>query len=781
MNCLSARDVYTGRVLWQRKFDDLGTFDVYFDSTYENVPLDPKYNQVHIPGANARGTNYVATRTDRIYLVEGAVCHAIDPATGKTVQEFRIPSGESGEQPDWGYIGVYKNVLIGGVGFANYRARKDLSFPADRELRKSKAGFGAKSLDRAASVALIGFDRHTGKKLWGVDANHSFWHNGIVAGGDQIYCLDRNPQKIEDAMRRRGLASPDSYRIVAVDYLSGKTNWEINQGIFGTWLGYSEKHDLLLQAGAKASDRLYEEVDRGMAAYEARTGELRWKDEQRKYSGPCILHNDLIITNANSYAESAGAFYLVDGKPKLVENPLTGQLQPWRITRAYGCNNIIASENLLTFRSGAAGFYDLTSRSGTGNLGGFKSGCTSNLVVADGVLNAPDYTRTCSCAYQNQTSLGLVHMPDVELWSVNAAASVQSQGKRIQRLGINFGAPGDRRGQDGLLWIEHPVVAGSSPPVSIKLNEDVTFFQRHSSTMTDSDAPWILASGAGNVTDIRIAMNLRGAYDIDQGIPVAHVDDDAEENERGDVNRSSSDLELVEDGQSQTVGVRFTNITLQRGAQIRNVHLQFTCDETSSRPTSLIIAAENVGDARRFSGDSHDVSSRSRTTAEVAWDPPPWTKRYEAGKDQQSPDLAPLLREVINRPDWKPGNAICFLISGNGKRVAVSGRPGNDRAPKLVIDADRSSGAAGTPREKYDIAIYFSSTGRDTPALFDVWIDGTIVAKDITLDPNDNEQRFQICRLPGVAIGDQLHLRLDAKTGNPAVCGVSIKSQGIER
>ena len=65
MNTLSARDVYTGRVLWKRKFGDLGVFDVYYDATYKNTPLDPKYNQDHIPGANARGTNFVVTH-DRV-------------------------------------------------------------------------------------------------------------------------------------------------------------------------------------------------------------------------------------------------------------------------------------------------------------------------------------------------------------------------------------------------------------------------------------------------------------------------------------------------------------------------------------------------------------------------------------------------------------------------------------------------------------------------------------------------------------------------------------------
>ena len=56
MNSLNCRDVYTGRVLWKRDFPDLRTFDIYYDATYKDTPLDTAYNQVHIPGANGRGT-----------------------------------------------------------------------------------------------------------------------------------------------------------------------------------------------------------------------------------------------------------------------------------------------------------------------------------------------------------------------------------------------------------------------------------------------------------------------------------------------------------------------------------------------------------------------------------------------------------------------------------------------------------------------------------------------------------------------------------------------------
>jgi hypothetical protein len=71
----------------------------------------------------------------------------------------------------------------------------------------------------------------------------------------------------------------------------------------------------------------------------------------------------------------------------------------------------------MLFRSGAAGFYDLANDGGTGNFGGFRSSCTMNLIAAGGVLTIPDYTRTCTCSYQNQTSVGLIHMPEAEMWT----------------------------------------------------------------------------------------------------------------------------------------------------------------------------------------------------------------------------------------------------------------------------------------------------------------------------------------------------------------------------
>lgn len=778
MNSLSARDVYTGRVLWKREFRNLGTFDVYYDATYRNTPLDTQYNQVHIPGANGRGTNFVAT-DDRVYIVEGDTCHALDPVNGETLHGIRLPATGSGERKEWGYLGVYQDVLIGGLGFANFRSRNELKFEGEEKLSKNKAGFGSKSLDRAASTSLVGFDRHSGEQLWKIDAVHSFWHNGIVAGNGRIYCLDRNPRRVEEALKRRGKASPDTCRILAVDFRTGRPIWQIDENIFGTWLGYSESKDALLQAGASASDRLSDETGTGMAVYSGKDGSVRWQNNSLSYSGPCILHNDLIITNANSYKESAGAFQIDNGEQKLIANPLTGELQPWKITRAYGCNSIIASENLLTFRSGAAGFYDLLTDSGTGNLGGFKSGCTSNLVVANGVLNAPDYTRTCSCAYQNQTSLALVHMPQMEMWTVNsAAAQVDSSEGPVQRLGINFGAPGDRRDPSGLLWLEYPVVAGESAPLPVEVDSQGRYFRRHGSTMAGLELPWVLSSGVTGAVEILVGLDQTGASSHTPGIVVDHQFDDAEEDETGNIDLSSSDLELVEESDTQLVGVRFNGVNVSSETVIRKAFIQFTCDETSTAKTSLIIAAEKAADARRFTADSHDLSSRERTAAEVAWSPDAWLKAGDAGAAQRTPDLAGLIREVTGRPGWKSGNSLVFLFSGTGKRVAEAfGRDGK-LAPRLILETDDAAGESVSPSARsYHVRMFFGAPPEAglEPAEFDVYLQGRPVLSSITIDPADADGVRAVVRsVRDVMISGQLRIRFEPKRGQPVLSGIEL-------
>jgi hypothetical protein len=265
---------------------------------------------------------------------------------------------------------VYGNLLLAGTGFADYTGRLTYFRP------EAKRGV-AWSPDRSASLGLLAFDRTSGEVVWRIEAQHSFLHNGIVAGGGRIYLLDKLPKRVEEHKRKRGIDAPATYRLLAIDARTGARFGPFSENVFGSWLSYSEEHDLLLQAGSSRRDRSPDEVDRGLSVHRAGRRLGGMEPAALSYAGPCILHNDTLITNTTSYRESKGALSSAGrfadhrGRP----GDRRGSL-PWRFTRTYGCNTAVASEHLLTFRSGAAGFYDLTNHGGTGNLGGFKSGCT---------------------------------------------------------------------------------------------------------------------------------------------------------------------------------------------------------------------------------------------------------------------------------------------------------------------------------------------------------------------------------------------------------------------
>ncbi|MCH8043128.1 MAG: PQQ-binding-like beta-propeller repeat protein [Planctomycetes bacterium] len=775
LDSLSARDVYTGRVLWKRTIENLGTFGAYYTKTFKDTPLSTAYNQRHFAGANARGTNYIAT-VESVYVAAGSQCLVLDAKTGETKRTINLP-GTSGKPEDrrWGFIGVYEDVLLAGDGFANYgQALGEKPAPSS-------------IVDMSASRGLVAFDRHTGKVLWKLKAENSFLHNAIVAGGGRVYCLDRYPRSVEGKLKRRGKLDLSKYRIVALDARSGKKIWQTRDDIIGTWLGYSVKHDILLQAGARAGDRLRDEAGQGMITYAARDGKVRWKKLKLKYAGPCILHNETIITNTSQHSTSSGAINLLDGSVVKITNPLTGELEPWLIRRGKGCNTVVASENLLTFRDGAASYYDLTNISGTGSFGGFKSGCTSNLIVADGVLNAPDYTRSCSCAYQNQTSLAMIHMPDVDIWTVSQFAGTKLTDRALKRVGINLGAPGDRRATDGTLWLDFPVVGGASPPLSIKVEgQGHDFYRRDTKAVSGEGPAWIAASGTRNLTSITLELFPKVTSGPQITIAITEGKDDAEETKGGKMNLTSSDLELVEDIGKQQIGLRFRNIQLPRGAKIEKAAIQFTTDARSRDKTELKIYAEAADNAAAFEASSKNISSRATTAAVVRWKPKPWSDPGETGPEQRTPDLSALLKEVVNRKGWKPGGSLVFIIEGKGRRIAKSFDGDKKNAPRLIFQAEQKPGDKTPavdptkPAAKYTVRLHFAEPDGLTAGqrVFNVSLQGKkVLDKFDVAAVAGGPNRSVVKEFKGVQIRDSLVIEFSPtkeSVRGATLCGIEL-------
>ncbi len=375
----------------------------------------------------------------------------------------------------------------------------------------------------SGSKVLLAMDRHSGRVLWKRDARYSFRHNAIAAAAGKVFCIDGMSEGTLATFERRGISPKQERTLYALDARTGEPLWNANDDIFGTWLAYAAEYDILLEAGSRSGDRATDEADKGMAVYRGSDGKVFWRNDDN-YKGPPILYHDRIITQtgggSGSAAAEAKAFDLLTGKTVMHEHPLTGQAIPWTWVRFKGCNTAIASENLLTFRSASGAFVDLTAGRGTASLGGFKSGCTSNLIIADGVLNAPDYTRTCVCSYQNQASLALVHSPEVAYWTFDYYPS-PSEPTPVKQVGVNFGAPGNRYSPrfhadkpapaeaGGTLWLEFPSVGGPSPDVPVRAEYVNPKWFRHDSSLVEGPYNWITASGVTGLREARIRMFLQ--------------------------------------------------------------------------------------------------------------------------------------------------------------------------------------------------------------------------------------------------------------------------------
>jgi len=160
--------------------------------------------------------------------------------------------------------------------------------------------------------------------------------------------------------------------------------------------------------------------------------------------------------------------------------------------------------------------------------------------------------------------------------------------------------------------------------------------------------------------------------------------DDVEE--RGSsMSLDSSDLELTVDGTTnQVVGMRFADLAVPRGAAITNAYVQFAAKEVSTGPAPLTIAGQAADAATTFTTTSKNVSSRPRTQATVAWSPPDWPTLKARGPDQRTPNIAPIVQEIVNRTGWSSGNALALVVTGSGRRCAYSFEGGI--APLLHVE-----------------------------------------------------------------------------------------------
>jgi len=148
------------------------------------------------------------------------------------------------------------------------------------------------------------------------------------------------------------------------------------------------------------------------------------------------------------------------------------------------------------------------------------------------------------------------------------------------------------------------------------------------------------------------------------------------------------------------IGLRFRNIALPQGAVVSNAYLEFTAYQNSyNNSASMTIEAANEADPRSFNNYSRYLLRNKAKTSAVTWS---GIERWYRNREYQSPSVASIVNQLVNRGDWQSGNDMMFILSDfNNTRGAYTYSERPSGAAKLVIEfqGQATPGQTSTVRE----------------------------------------------------------------------------------
>ena len=160
----------------------------------------------------------------------------------------------------------------------------------------------------------------------------------------------------------------------------------------------------------------------------------------------------------------------------------------------------------------------------------------------------------------------------------------------------------------------------------------------------------------------------------------ASSDDARQSGGSGTMNLTGS---TINSGATNTwIGLRFTNVTIPAGSTINSAYISVRT--TTEDDPDLDIYGEDTDDAATFTTTNNDISGRTLTTAKVNWT----ATNIGTATWCNSPDIATVIQEIIDRAGWSSGNDIAIILdtlSASGMIIrAYDGGTGD--YPSITID-----------------------------------------------------------------------------------------------
>jgi len=198
------------------------------------------------------------------------------------------------------------------------------------------------------------------------------------------------------------------------------------------------------------------------------------------------------------------------------------------------------------------------------------------------------------------------------------------------------------------------------------------------------------ATGNTRIAENDATLSINTAFDATPTYEFVAADYAEEDNTDGSVDLGSSDLELPNETNNQTVGLLFAGITLSQGQTITAANIQFQTDDNgNTEATTMTIRGELSRSSIYFTTTVNDVSNattRPRTSASASWSPAAWNTIGEAGTDQLTSSLTTIAQEIVDQNVWDIGNNMTFFFTG----PAGSAHREAETNPTLIITTTAS-------------------------------------------------------------------------------------------
>ncbi|UJX41681.1 hypothetical protein K9F62_02985 [Desulfovibrio sp. JY] len=113
-------------------------------------------------------------------------------------------------------------------------------------------------------------------------------------------------------------------------------------------------------------------------------------------------------------------------------------------------------------------------------------------------------------------------------------------------------------------------------------------------------------------------------------------------------------------GNRESAWARFQNVAIPQGATITSAILRLTSNGNHTSKTIALSVRAELADSPHAPSSVSDANGRTKTDG-VNWSPGDWTTQA-----YDSPDIASVIQEVVDRTGWTAGNALQIFVLDNG-------------------------------------------------------------------------------------------------------------------